>query len=423
MSNSFSKEEIVAFETLIEGFQDQLVLSKNVSRYNTDGSTMARTGDVIWRPQPYIARSFDGMDQTANFNAQTQLSVPATIGYSKSSPWTMDAKELRDALQEGRLGDAAKQKLASDINRAVMSVAANQGTLVVKRTTAASGFDDVAQCEAIMNEQGVPSWDRSIALSTRDYNGMASNLASRGTLSGKPLTAYDRAYIGQIASFDAFKLDYANRLAAAAGGGSLTVDTRSSAGNYYVPKATSTASGTGESSNVDNRYQTITISSTTSVAAGDCFTIANVNAVHHITKEDTGQLKTFRVISVASSTTLVISPPIISAQGGSNAEEQYKNCVVNTAASNAAITFLNTAAAAANPFWQKDAIEILPARYAIPEGAGTAVMRATTDNGIEVVMQKWYDINTMITKYRLDTLFGVVNKQPEMSGIILFGQS
>jgi hypothetical protein len=28
----------------------------------------------------------------------------------------------------------------------------------------------------------------------------------------------------------------------------------------------------------------------------------------------------------------------------------------------------------------------------------------------------------MKTRYRLDTIFGVVNKQPEMSGIILFGQ-
>jgi hypothetical protein len=29
----------------------------------------------------------------------------------------------------------------------------------------------------------------------------------------------------------------------------------------------------------------------------------------------------------------------------------------------------------------------------------------------------------MKTKYRLDTLFGVVNKQPEMSGILLFNQA
>jgi hypothetical protein len=423
MSNAFSKEERVAFELLLEGFQDACVLSKAASIYNTDQVTMERTSDVIWRPQPYIAQSFDGQDQTSNFKDYTQLAVPATIGYAKSVPWILTAKELRDALQEQRLGSSAKQKLASDINVAVMNVAALQGTLVVKRTSAAAGFDDVAQCEAIMNEQGINFEDRYLALSTRDYNGMASNLqtASRSFGNSKSDDAFERAFVGRVASFDTLKLDYAVRKAAAAGSG-ITIDTRASASNYYVPKATSVAA-TGERSNVDNRYQTITVSSTTSVAAGDCFTIANVDAVHHITKGDTGQLKTFRVISVDSSTTMTISPPIISNQGGSDAEAEYKNCVVTSTASNAAITFLNTVAGYLNPFWQKDAIEILPGRYAVPTDAGTAVMRASTDQGIELVMQKWYDINTMKIKYRLDTLFGVCNKQPEMSGVILFSQS
>ena len=421
MANAFNKEERVAFEDILEGFDDYLVLSRNVAKYNTGDTEMERSGDVIWRPQPYIAQSYDGMDQTANFNDKTQLSVPATLGYSKSSPWIMDAKELRDALQENRLGEAAKQKLASDINVAMMNVASNQGTLVVKRTAAASGYDDVAQCDSLMNEQGVPMYDRCLALSSRDYNGMASNLAARQTMTGKPTSAYERSYVGMVSSFETYKLDYANRLAAAAGGGALTIDTQASASNYYTPVATAVAA-TGERSNVDNRYQTITISATTNVAAGDCFTIAGVNAVHHITKGDTGQLKTFRVISVDSGTTMTISPPIISNQGGTDAEAQYQNCEV-TASATAAITFLNTVAAAVNPFWQKDALEILPGRYAVPGDAGTAVMRGSTDQGIELVMQKFYDINTMKTKYRLDTLFGVVNKQPEMSGIMLFSQT
>ena len=422
MANDFSKEERVAFEQILQGFEDQLVLSKNVSVYNTDSTAMERSGDTIWRPQPYIAQSFDGEDQTANFKEYTQMSVPATLGFKKSVPWLMSATELRDALQEERLGEAAKQKLASDINRAVLDVAALQGTLVVKRTTAATGFDDVALCEAIMNEQGVPSYDRYLALSTRDYNGMAGNLAGRATMTGKPLTAYEKAFVGQVASFDTFKLDYARRSAAAAGGAGLTFTTLAGGVNVYVPKAKSVAT-TGESANVDNRFQTVTLSSTASVAAGDAFTIAGVNAVHHITKEDTGQLKTFRVIAVISATQLVMSPPMISAQGGSDAEKQHQNCVVNTAAANSAIVFLNTTAAQTNVFWQKDAIEILPGRYAVPADGGPAVMRGTTENGIEVVMQKSYDIKTMKTLYRLDTLFGVVNKAPEMSGIILFGQS
>ena len=424
MANSFSKEERVAFEDILEGFQDALVLSKNVAVYRTDQTMMERTNNVIWRPQPYIATSYSGTDMSSNFDDFTQLSVPATIGFSKSVPWVMTATELRDSLQEGRLGDAAKQKLASDINVAIMNVAANQGTLFVKRTSAASGFDDVAQCEAIMNEQGVPSYDRFLALSTCDYNGMANDLSKASRSFGNEISdrALRKAFVGEMASFGTYKFDYANRKAAAAGGAGLTVDTRASAGNYYVPKATSVAA-TGETSNVDNRFQTITISSTTNVAAGDAFTIAGINAVHHITKGDTGQLKTFRVISVPSSTTLVISPPLITAQGGTDAEVQYQNCVATTTASNAAIVFLNTVSNFVNPFWQRDSLEILPGRYAVPSDAGAAVMRASTDQGIELVMQKQYDINTMKTKYRLDTLFGVVNKQPEMSGVIMFSQT
>ncbi len=422
MANEFNKEEIVAFENVLEKFNDQLVLSRNVSKYETDQVTMERANDTIWRPMPYIAQSHDGTDATNNFDEATQLSVPATIGYSKHSTAIMTATEMRDALQEGRLGEAAAQKLSSDVNLSVMTVAALQGTLVVKRTAAASGFDDLAQAEAIFNEQGVNAFNRYIALSTRDYNGMASNLAGRGTMQGKPVTAYEKAYVGHLANFDTYKLDYATRLTAAAGGAGLTMDTRDSAVNYYTPVATSVAA-TGETSNVDNRYQTITVSSTTSVAAGDCFTVATLNAVHHISKGDTGQLKTFRVISVPSSTTLVISPPMITAQGGTDAELQYQNCVINTKASNSAIVFLNTVTASVNPFWQKDAIEILPGRYAVPTDAGTAVRRATTDQGLEVVMQKFYDINTMKTKFRWDVRWGVCMKQPEMAGIMLFSQT
>lgn len=424
MSNAFSKEERVAFEDILEGFNDELVLSRNVSVYRSDDAMMERANNIIWRPQPYIAQSFSGTDMTSNFKDQTQLSVPAQLGFSKSVPWVLTAQELRDTLQEGRLGEAAKLKLASDINVALLNAAATYGSLVIKRTTAATGYDDVAQCDAIMNEQGVPAWDRFIALNTRDYNSMASDLskASRSFGNSKSEKAYERSYVGPVAGFETFKLDYAQNLTAAAGGAGITMSTLDGGGNYYTPKATSTAT-TGEVSNVDNRFQTITVSSTTNVAAGDAFTVANLNAVHHITKGDTGQLKTFRVVSVTDATHLVITPPMITAQGGTDAELQYKNCVINTKAANSALVFLNTVTKPTNVFWQKDALEILPGRYAVPSDAGVSVMRATTDQGIELVMQKFYDINTMKTKFRMDTFFGVVNKQPEMSGIMLFSQT
>lgn len=436
MANVFSSDEIVAFEDILQGFDDYLVMSRNVNVYRTDMQMMERTkhgvttasleqGGVIWRPVPYIAESIDGAagtDISSSFKDITQLSVPATIGFNKTVPWIMNAIELRDALQSKRFGEAAKQKLASDVNVALLNVASAEGTLVVIRTGAPAGFEDVAECEAIMNEQGVMSHDRYIAYNTRDYNLLAKDLGGRGTLNKpKTLPAYEKAYVGQVAAFETYKLDYANTLAAE---GSTTV-TVNGADQDHTPL--SSTSATAGKINVDNRTQQLIIAvSSGTVALGDCFTIANVFAVHHITKVSTGQLKTFRITSLLASSgasgTMEISPAIVANAGSSDAEAQYQN-VDSVPANGAAMVFLNIVAAKINPFWQKEALEILPGRLAVPEDAGAAVIRGATDQGLELVLTKQYDINTMKLKYRLDILFGVVCLNPEMVGIELFRQT
>jgi hypothetical protein len=423
MANSFSKEETVAFDTALEGFEDAGVISKGFKKMSFDGTLAERSGNTIWRPQPYIAQSFTGLDQTANFNRNyTQLSVPITLGYSHAVPMTLSATELRDALQENRLGKAAMQRLASDINIDCSNLAALTGTVVVKRTAAASGFDDIAAVDDAFNRNGVQMDGRKIFLPSNHYNSMASNLAQRQTLAGKALTAYEKAYVGQIANFDTYKLDYGYRLTAAAG---VTV-TVNGAGQYYTPKATSTAT-TGELSNVDNRYQNLTIGVTSgTVKVGDAFQIANVNEVHHITKQDTGAPKTFRITAIVSGAggagVVQISPPIISGTGGTDAELQYKN-VSAAPANGAAITFLNTVSTTVAPFWQDEAFEIIPAKYMPAENSGMAVMSATTSNGITVVMTRQGSINDLSTKYRFDTFYGLANLQPEMTGIELYAQT
>ena len=423
MANAFNKEERVAFENILEGFQDALVLSRNISVYNTDSTMMERARDTIWRPMPYIAQSFTstvGSSISANYDDMTQLSVPATLGYSQTSAWKLNAKELRDALQEGRLGTAARQKLASDINVAVMNVAANQGTLVVAVAGAAGDYDDIALCDSIMNEQGIAMEGRYLALNSRDYNGLAGNLAvaTRSFGNAKSDKAYERSYVGMVAGFDTYKLDYGNRITAQAT--AVTIATNG-AQVRYVPAATSNS--VGGQINVDNRYQTVTVSTTVGVNAGDAFQIAGIEAVHHITKLSTGQLKTFRVISITNGTSMVISPPMIGANSApTDAELQYKNINVASTSATASINWLNDNAAGVNCFWSKESMELLPGRYSVPSDAGVAIMRASTDQGIELVMQKFYDIDTMTTKYRLDTLYGVTMSNPEMAGILLFGQ-
>jgi hypothetical protein len=349
--------------------------------------------------------------------------LDAIFSFDVSSGRSYD--ELNDALRDGSLGMAATQKLASDVNVALNNVAALQGTLVVKSTTASASvtFADIANADTLMNESGIPMGDRFLALASRDYAGLANDLgkASRSLDNLKSLTAYEKSYVGMVSGFDTHKLDYNKRGTAAAGGASITIATTSTTNNY-IPKATSTS--VGGQINVDNRTQSVTVSSTTSVAAGDSFTIAGVQNVHPITKEATGQLKTFRVISVTDSTHMVISPPLVSASSSpTDAEKQYKNCEFVTTSGTAAIVWLNTAATSINPFWYKPAFEILPGRIAAETGAGMDVLRSTTDNGLEVVLSKQWNILTHKMVYRLDTRFGVVCVNPEMAGIILFNQT
>jgi len=350
----------------------------------------------------------------------TQLSVPSSLGFSKSVPWTMNALELRDALQENRLGKAAGQRLASDINTAVRDVVSMQGTLVVPITAAAGDYDDIALCDTIMNEQGIQEMERYMALNSRDYNGMAGDLAGRANMqTGKTATAYEKSFVGPVAGFETYKQQIGKTLTGQAA--TPTIATNGTQVRYVPLAAQSTTNG---EVNVDNRTQLVTVSSTTGLAIGDCFTIAGIEAVHHITKESTGQLKTFRVITIPNGTTLTMSPPMVGANSSpTDPEINYQNINVASTSATAAMVFLNTTTAQANPFWYYDSIELLPGRYAVPTDEGVSVLRATTENGIEVVMSKSFSNSTFETLFTLDTLFGVVNTNPEMNGILLFGQA
>ena len=418
MPNFFSKEERVAFEDILGGFNDALVESKQVAKYGTDGQLMERANDTIWRPMPYILTSQSRTIGTAVTPQDvTQLTVPSRLNQRRNVSWNMTSLELRDALQENRLGTAAYQRLASDINTTVRNTAALQGTLVVPITGASGTYDHVAAAENIMNEQGVPMEDRTIVFNTRDYNGLAGNLANvnRSFGNSKSDNAYERSYVGMVAGFESFKSDGTVRIAGV--NPTVTIATNGALVRF-VPRALD-ANG----NNVDNRTQQVTVSTTTGVTAGSCFTIAGIESVHQITKQPTGQLKTFRVISVDSGTTMTISPPMIGANSSPTAAElQYKNVEVISTSATATVTFLNRNTAGANPFWHKNSIELLLGRYAVPQDQGVDVMRGTTDQGLEVVMSKRFDNSTFTSLYTLDTFFGTVNTNPEQNGIILFGQ-
>ncbi len=421
MPNNFTKAEQVIFDEVLEGFDDMLVIGKLARNFNPlDAEEQARSGDRFWMPAPQIAASYDGFDQTANFGDLTELSVPVTIGFHKVVPQKFSAKELRVESSLRNRGVAAKQKLSSDVNMALFNTVALQGSVFVKRTVAPTGFDDIALADAALTEIGLgASGDRVFVASPRVANAMAGNLASRATDNGRDASAYAKAQINTgIAGFDVYKNDQSIRLAAATGG----VTTVNGAGQFREPAATSTGAN-GEVGNVDNRYSTLTVTAAViaNVKAGDAFTIAGVNSVNMITKQDTGQLQTFRVISKNGSI-LTIAPAIISNGGSTRAGAEYQN-VTATPANGAALTWLNTTTAELNPFFIRDSLLLVPGTYAVDPEDGWQTMRATTDMGIGITYTRQGEINDLSVKARWELDFGTSLLNPQMAGVEMFGQA
>ncbi|WP_398457404.1 P22 phage major capsid protein family protein [Sphingomonas albertensis] len=422
MATSFFKEERVAFTNMVKAFEDQLAYGQAATLFDElTPAEMVYTRDRVWVDTPMIGSSYDGFDQTSNFDGLTELVVPASVGFHKASPKVLSSKNLRNERAMTRWMDSAKAKLASDVNAAVRRRVALEAAIFTKRTVAPTGFDDLAVSQAQMDEIGVPVDDRVAFIGTRAAIGMASNLASRQTMNGVNLSAYEKTKLIDIANYEVYRDDQPIRLAAAAGGAT----TVNGANQYWEPAAFTTEPD-GEQVNRDNRYSQLVVAaaSIASVKQGDAFTIAGVNAMHRISKQDTGQLQTFRVIAVNTSTnTLTIAPAIISNGGATIAGREYQN-VTATPANGATITWLNTTTAEINPFFSRRSVLLLPGSFKVDAGDGWAVMKATTPVlGLPITYTRQGNINDLSLKARVDIDFGTALLAPDQAGVVLFNQA
>lgn len=420
MATSFTKQEQVMFDKVIEGFDDLLVIAKGAELYDPlTAQEAVNARDKFWIPAPMIGASYDGFDQTANFDGLTQLNVPASVGYHKSVPKVLSSKNLRNTYAMDQFGKAAKQKLASDVNAALFNTAALYGSVVSKRSGNPTGYDDVADLDTRMTRIGVPLDGRKAFYSPSAMNAMAGNLASRSEDTARSRNAYEQALIRHdVAGFEVFKNDQEIRLAAAAGGAT----TVNGANQRTIPAATITSAGLEE--NKDNRYTDLVVTSANyaGIKIGDAFTIDGVNELHLISKQNTGQLKTFRVVDKPAANTIRIWPAIIDAAEGTIGSKEYAN-VSATPASGAALTWLNTATAALNPFFRMESLILIPGSFTVDADDGWQVMRATTDVGIGITYTRQGNINDLSCKARWDIDFGTALLNPEMAGVQLFNQT
>lgn len=428
MANAFSKEEIVFFEQVLEGFDPNNITARQVQKYQPPSTVFERSGLTVNRPIPYVSVTNEGLVLvSADFADITQLSVPSTLNANDSAPsdiknvpFTMNAIELNDPQQRDRKAQSAVQALGALVDRTIANKVAKQGTLFIK-DTGASGittYGQVAKCEEAGTLRDVPIMNaRTLIMNAIDYNSVAGALASTDKVqTGVGATAFQRSVIPRIATFDSFKANFMPQIILKAGA-NWTTD----GAQKHIPLATDS-----NGNNVDNRTMNLLVQSGTgTVKEGDAFTIADVFALSMINKENTGQLQTFRVIERVDATNWTISPAIVTNAGSpTQAEKEYANCDSATGAA-AAIVFLNTVSAPANIFFENNAVEIIHGSLATMDldGAGVSTMREATDSGIEILLAKGASIKDLGTEYRLTMWMNANILNEQMCGCLLANQT
>jgi len=416
MANQLTKDLEIMFENFVTGFEASNVASREAAKFRPDDTALQRAGDVFYRPQQYHMEVVEGLDLSAYDGTQlVQRMVPTVLKQPQNILYKLDAREMRDPLHKEQAGKAAGQRLAAKIDSDLADAVAARATNVVTIPTGSTNKGDdiwnaAAEVDALLLSLGVPlGVSRKAFFNPFDYKEIAKSLGLRSFADARNVTAYEKASIPGVASFDSFRTDYNGVV----GAGTATALTIGTAPAHKVTAMDVNGAPT------DNRQDTITVSAA-GLKVGDAFTIAGVNSVHMIKKTDTGRPQTFRVLAV-SGTTATISPKILPLNNADVASRPYANVTANAAAG-AAITILNTKGGPVDSFWSEGAVELIYAKLAFPTGQGPQVMTARTEQGATLIMSYGFNHISGVTTTRFTTLYGTNVLVPEMTGILLANQ-
>lgn len=397
MANTFLTPSVFAQEGLML-LENELVLGNKV---HTDYSKeYAMVGDTISIRRP---TAYQGQDDNLDVSSYSEDIVQGktTLVMDKTVSIKVDIGALDSTLSFDRVQeDVIKPVVIKMRDRIETELAGLYNQLYYFSGTAGtvpSTFKELAKAGAIMTDAAIPQSDRFAIHGTDASVELADGL--KGVyVQGKAKTAFEEAEIGRYAGFNNYESVHAPTHTSGVATGTPLVNGGSQVVTYATAKDTWT-----QTLNTDGW----TNSTTGILKAGDVFTIAGVNAVNPISKEDTGRLQTFVVMADADSgastgpAALTVSPPMITSGA-------YQT-VTAAPADNAAITVKTGSSGATN----KQSLLLHPKAFAlvtrplkIASGAG---VKTSTKSGNKVTISctEWVDGNTLQHNMRFDMLFGV----------------
>lgn len=411
----------VLFENAIETYEHQMMLLDLCDFVQPNEVQMQNADNVIWRPVQQHAPVISGWDLTGEEQEIIEETYPAILETPKNDFPQQRADQMRDMRFWERRGKESGKRQATELNKSIATRVAIQGSLFY-RSNATSGYNFIAEAQAVMNERQSHHSERCFILNDRDNQTFGGDLAARQTLQGRPEQTWKTGQIGQnIAEFDVYTGSFLPNLT-----GGATPDTAVNGDQSFAPEAGSVNTSTGVVTNVDYRTATIAVDASANYNVGDKIkfinTATDVYSVGLADKTSTGQAMTFTIVAKPTSTSITVYPKPIAADDSSltTTEKAYAN-IDTQILDDAVVRRLNTDATNKTClFWDKSAVEVIggtiPANL-FAEFDGNKVINETLSNGLEMYMLYDGDIASMNFRFRIFTWYGITIANPSSAGV------
>lgn len=426
---TYALDEIVETLSVINTFTDM------GQTYNPPGAELQRSANSYWKPIEQQARDVSGWDVTGEEGGVIELSINGSLGEPDNTFFELRADDMRDERSYRRRIRANALRLAGKVEQDGLLKAATQGSFAVTNTAAigATGFeawDALAEAESKMFDlEYAKDAGTCIYMNTTDYRAGGKDLTnSTANYQGQiPSDAYNKGEIQkQVAGIsDVYRHNKLPSITAQATAVTVTGD------QTYVPVATE-ASANGSNVPFDNRFASLTVSTTVGLNVGDKFEVAGMFAVSRDGKIQSDSLMTFTVAAITDGTTLQISPrpyawderPVADGGAGPLTRDQSAYANVSTAFNGAdSLVWLNTTAGKSNVIMTKDSMVLasspIPTSHDMFSGMKTEAFEAGRINGIIGWQGK---LGTLTGQCRIAIWYDWQVEKPEEVGIILGGQ-
>jgi len=393
MSNSILTIDMITRKAL-EILENSLVLTRTVNRQYDDSFAVegAKIGSTLRIRLPDRALVTDGAAlQVQDDNEQyTTLTVSSQkhIGVNfTTAELTMQLDDFAERVLKPRISQLASS-IDADVANSFKYIGNSVGT---PGTTPATSLV-LLQAQQKLNENAAVMQPRYATVNP------AANAALIEGMKGlfNPVSAISKQFKNGMFGEGILGYDELNMSQ------SIKQFTTGSRAGTVTVNATVTAEG--------STTVVLTGLTTTTIKAGDVFTIANVYAVNPQTRESTGSLYQFVALAdvTASTTASVTVPAMYSAS-------QALATVDALPVSGAAVTFLGAASTQypQNLIYHRDAISFATADLLLPQGVDMASRQV--HNGISLRVVRQYDINNDRLPCRIDVLYGYSVIRPQMA--------